>query len=208
MPYNATPLPFTPQFPPTHQFPPTQQLSTSQQLTLTPPAQQNIPPPPEQTLPPPPERNLPPPPEQSLPPVAPSSYSSQQAVQPSSNIAECKAKVFYVKKCVLPPIDKTKLSKPEEVRAKYTHLINDRKITRFAVRLAQEAFFGKPVMAACTMKGTKEYHAIPAAELAQLKDFLYEIAVPAIYQKRSSWEEAWKDCWDSIGQSCKNLRGL
>ena len=76
---------------------------------------------------------------------------------------------------MLPPINKAKLLDPEEVMAKYTRLFCKSKITRFAVKLVQEAYFGKDVMAACTMKGSsKQYNAIPEEEMDQLKAYLYE----------------------------------
>ena len=111
------------------------------------------------------------------------------------------------KRYPLPPIDQSRLLTPGQVVDKYPQLITHKRITRFAVRLAQEAYFGRDVMMCCTMKGSGQYHAIPPVELSQLKKFLHGVCVPRLYQSRVEWERTWKDCWDSIGQSCKNLRG-
>ena len=66
-------------------------------------------------------------------------------------------------KCALPPINRSQLIEPDDVKAKCFYLINDKKNYKI---LAQDTFFGKNVMAACTVKGIKQYHPIPPIELA------------------------------------------
>jgi len=82
---------------------------------------------------------------------------------------------------------------------------------RFAIKLAQETFFRKDVMATCIMKGeSKQYHSLPEKDRSSriLKIYLYNEWVPRVYMKnKEDWESKWKECWESIGQSCKNLCG-
>jgi len=66
-------------------------------------------------------------------------------------------------------------------------------MSRFAVQLAKDAYFDKEVMAACTMMGTKLYHLLPKEEPANLKDFLHQWTVPAIYKSTTEWERGWKE---------------
>ena len=108
---------------------------------------------------------------------------------------------------MLPEIDTSKLISADAARLKYDRYVCKEKLSRFAVKLAKEVYFGPDVMAACTMQGTKIYHRIPEKELDELKEFIYRQAVPAIYKSRLDFEAGWKDCWYAIGQSCKNCSG-
>ena len=89
---------------------------------------------------------------------------------------------------------------------KYPKLVDKMKLTRLAVRLAQEAYFGKEIMALCTVKGNGDFHALPKETLLQLKSFLITLSVPRFFTDRISFESTWKSCIESIGQSCKGLR--
>ena len=106
----------------------------------------------------------------------------------------------------LPPIDKSKLISPELVVENYPKLLEKKKLTRLAIRLAQESFFGKEIMALCTVKGNGDYHALPKEALSQLKSFMISVSVPRFFTDRITFESTWKMCLESIGQSCKNLR--
>ena len=108
--------------------------------------------------------------------------------------------------CNLPAIDISKLLLPDEVTAKYPKLLVKGKLSRLAVRLAQESFFGKDVMRCCTVKGNGDYHALPAGELVKLKNFMISLCVPRYFTSNASFEITWKTCIESIGQSCKGLR--
>lgn len=110
------------------------------------------------------------------------------------------------KVCDLPAIDNSKLSPPDEVIAKYPNLLVKGKLSRLAVRLAQESFFGRDVMKCCTVKGNGDYHALPAKELVDLKKFMINLCVPRYFTNNASFEITWKACIESIGQSCKGLR--
>jgi len=74
-------------------------------------------------------------------------------------------------------------------------------MSKFAIQLAKEVYFGKEVMAACTMMGTKLYHPLPKEELPNLKDFLHQQTVPATYKSTTEWEHGWKECWEGISQN-------
>ena len=76
-------------------------------------------------------------------------------------------------------------------------------MSTLAVKLAKESFFGKDLMAKCTVKGTREFGPFPEADLLKLKWFLSQLF--PTYTKHD-FEEAWKTCIDSIDQACKGLR--
>ena len=106
----------------------------------------------------------------------------------------------------LPPIHRSQLIPPEEVLQKYPKYLKKDKLTRLAVRLAQESYFGKEIMVLCTVQGNSDLHALPADALRQLKSFLISVTAPRYYPDRIAFETLWKSCSNSIGQSCKNLR--
>ena len=106
----------------------------------------------------------------------------------------------------LPPIDRSKLIPADSVVEKYPRLVDKRKLTRLAIRLAQESFFGKEIMAMCTVRGNGDFHALPKEALSQLKSFMISVAVPRFFTDRFAFEPTWKSCIESIGQSCKGLR--
>lgn len=145
--------------------------------------------------------------------TTPTSSGQQETNSAPNNTPASSSKslaLFAPKKCVLPEIDKTKLISADEARMKYNRYVCKENLSRFAVKLAKEVYFGPDVMAACTMQGTRVYHPIPPKELDELKEFLYRQAVPAIFKSRTEFEGdrgGWKDCWYAIGQSCKNCRG-
>lgn len=95
------------------------------------------------------------------------------------------------------------LLNPDLVVEKYYKLKIPSKISTLAVKLARESFFGTDLMAKCTVKGTREFGPLPEAELLKLKWFLSQLF--PTYTK-PDFEAAWKNCMDSIGQACKNLR--
>ena len=106
----------------------------------------------------------------------------------------------------LPSIDKSTLVQPMEVLEKYPKLICLSKIPTLAVRLSKEAYFGKSIMAKCTVRGTGSYHALPEEELTEIKGFLFGLCHPRMTTTRCEFENTWKSCVDSIGQACKALR--
>ena len=84
---------------------------------------------------------------------------------------------------------------------KYPKFVYKKKLTRLAVRLAQEAFFGKEIMARCTVGGNGDLHALPKEALSQLKSFLITLSVPRLFTDHMLFESTWKSCLESIGQS-------
>jgi len=106
----------------------------------------------------------------------------------------------------LPPIDKSKLISPELVVENYPKLVDKKKITRLAIRLAQESFFGKEIMALCTVRGNGDFHALSKEALSQLKSFMISVSVPRFFTNCISFESTCKMCIESIRQLCKGLR--
>ena len=108
----------------------------------------------------------------------------------------------------LPPIQHNELISPRDVVLKYPTLGSASKIPTLAVRLAKEAFFGKHVMSFCTFRGIGSCHALPEAEVADMKAFLYKLCVPKHVTSKVEFENLYKKCVESVGQSCKSLRKL
>ena len=135
-----------------------------------------------------------------------SNISATQEPSPSSSRASNVMPVVKPALPNLPPVDRTKLIPPGHVLQKYPTLLRAEKLTRLAVRLAQESFFGTDIMKLCTVKGVSNYHALPADTLADLKDYMCSLSVPRFLEDNINFEITWKACLESIGQSCKGLR--
>ena len=71
---------------------------------------------------------------------------------------------------------------------KYPKLVDKKNLTRVAVRLAQESFFGKEIMTLYTVKGNGDFHALPTEILSQLKSFMINLSVPRFFTDRCSFE--------------------
>ena len=80
------------------------------------------------------------------------------------------------------------------------------KILHLAVKLAKEAYFGPEAMKKCTIKGIGKLQALPKKELSELQSFLENLCIPKICSTKVIFENLWKTCCESIGQSCKQLR--
>ena len=106
----------------------------------------------------------------------------------------------------LPPIDKASLLEPEAVLEKYPKLMTSAKLSTLAVRLSKEAYFGKTIMALCTVRGTGSFHALPGEELSKLKMLLFQQSHPRLIGNRVEFENTWKACVEAIGQAYKSLR--
>ena len=78
----------------------------------------------------------------------------------------------------LPAIKKSQLLKPDEVVAMHANLVKISCIPRLSVKLAKDSFFGTELMAACTVRGLGNYHALPKLELKQMKQFICALCVP------------------------------
>ena len=106
----------------------------------------------------------------------------------------------------LPPINKAALLKPEDVVEKYTRFLSISKIPTLAVRLAKESYFGKPIMALCTVRAAGKFHALPERELKELKAFMKKLCIPSLTPTQVQFEMVWKNAIESTGQACKSLR--
>lgn len=102
-------------------------------------------------------------------------------------------------------IDKTVLIDHQEVLRKYPKLRGECKIRSLSSKLAKEAFFGEQVMMQCTVKGHRDYPALPQQELAELKQVLFS-QFPQFWSSPTEFEPIWSTCIDSINQACKHLR--
>lgn len=107
---------------------------------------------------------------------------------------------------LLPDINKSALVTPKEVVEKYPKLMVLSKIPTLAVCLSKEAYFGKDIMALCTVRGTGQYHALPSDELWKLNTFLLQLCHPRIIGTHTEFENSWKACVEAVGQACKALR--
>lgn len=133
--------------------------------------------------------------------------ASSPSITDSATCAVLKEeKVPLQEKVPLPPIDKSTLIDPQDVVEKYRVYLKRSRLTRLAVRLAKEAYFGEKVMEKCTVQGIRHYNALPRSELNDLKKFMLDLSLPRFVDTRGAFEILWKDCVISIGQACKNLR--
>ena len=80
----------------------------------------------------------------------------------------------------LPPIQHYELISPRDVVLQYPTLGSASKIPTLAVRLAKEAFFEKHVMSFCTFRGIGSCHALPEAEVAEMKAFYTRCVCPSM----------------------------
>ena len=112
------------------------------------------------------------------------------------------------RKCSLPSIEinKENLIPYELILKKYPSLHHANVIGKLAVKLARESFFGPTVLVKCTVMGCREYPALPAQELNDLKQAIFSI-FPKYWQNPVGFEsEIWSSCVNSVGQLCKRLR--
>lgn len=105
----------------------------------------------------------------------------------------------------LPPIDKASLLEPEAVLEKYPKLITLTKLPILAVRSSKEAYFGKTIMALCTVTGNGSFHPLPGEELSKLKVLLFQQSHPRLIGSRVEFENTWKACVEASEQACKSL---
>ena len=91
---------------------------------------------------------------------------------------------------------------PDEVVEKNINLKTPSKITKLALKLAKESFFGPETMAQCTVAGMRDLDGLPETELCSLKLYLFQL-FPSF--TKQEFEEIWKSCTNSIGQACKNM---
>lgn len=76
-------------------------------------------------------------------------------------------------------------------------------MSRLAVKLARESFFGKDIMGSCTPHGKSNQDSLPRTKLLDLKRYLIRL-FPTL--NSADFEGYWKTCLTSIGQACKAIR--
>ncbi len=103
-------------------------------------------------------------------------------------------------------IDKDKLTDPHNVVEKYSNYKSISRAPTLAQKLAEEAYFGKHVLQACTVMGFRQYPALPVRELTDLKQMLFSL-FPQLWNNPTEFEPVWAACTEAIGQKCKRLRG-
>ena len=102
-------------------------------------------------------------------------------------------------------IDKSTLQPVAVVVEKYKKLKTVGSAGTLAVKLARECFFGEDVLAKCTVYGARDKPALPSAELAQLKQAMFNL-FPQFWQSPIQFEPVWNACVISINQCNKGLR--
>ena len=124
-------------------------------------------------------------------------------------MADCKLqivtcpKLYSLRAC---KVSISQLISPDQVLARYPGLLRKDRLSRLVVRLAQESYFGREIMALCTVQGNGDWHAFPADRLQQFKTYMVSLCVPRHYPDGYAFEAIWKTYTNSIGQSCKHLR--
>jgi hypothetical protein len=97
------------------------------------------------------------------------------------------------------------LTDPELVIQYYPKLLNIEKISRLAVKLAREAYFGSELMRASTVYGCRNIPGLPKHKVDDLKKFLCLI-FPDLRQNPTILEDKWKQCVHAINHACASLR--
>ena len=103
-------------------------------------------------------------------------------------------------------IDYAELCAPEDVVNANQSLLTKSRLRTLAKKLAREAYFGPTILEKCTVKGIGHHQALPKKQLHDLKVYLKSLSVPRIVSTGIEFEVEWKNCLESIGQACKNLR--
>ncbi len=104
-------------------------------------------------------------------------------------------------------INKDKLADPHQVIEKYENYKSVSRAPTLAQKLAEEAYFGKRVLQACTVMGFRQYPALPVREVAELKQLLFSL-FPQYWKNPTEFESVWSACSEAVGQKCKRLRGM
>jgi len=104
-------------------------------------------------------------------------------------------------------INKDKLADPHKIIEKFKNYKSVSRAPTLAQKLAEEAFFGKRVLQACTVMGFRQYPALPVQELQELKQLLFGL-FPEFWKNPAEFEPTWSLCSEAIGQKCKRLRGM
>ena len=146
--------------------------------------------------------------EPSPPPFPPQTDANTSATSEYGYVGESSAPCsFTPRENALPPseIQKEKLKKVAEVLQENIKLKTEGSAGNLCQRLAKEAIFGKEIMRRCTPNGTREYPALPQAELYSLKQIMFQ-QFPRFHTCPGAFETVWKHCVVAIEQACKRLR--
>ena len=144
-------------------------------------------------------------PHASVPPTQYSSTDEEYHTMPRDSLRE--PKPIFFSKLALPSasIPKNTLRDPEEVAEESKDKANDTHYTQFALRLAHKAFFGRIVLAQCSVMGEKGNLGLPRAELSALKIAVFR-KFPQYWNNRSDFEPLWNRCVDAINGACRRER--
>ena len=138
---------------------------------------------------------------------SPPSASSDTMASLSQTSAKCLPIKMKENNAALPSsaVNKESLKPACQVLLHYPKLQTESKVSKLAVKLARESFFGEDVMAKCTVMGFNRYPALPIPELAELKQTLFAL-FPKYWANPILFEKVWKECAEAIGQACKRVR--
>lgn len=103
-------------------------------------------------------------------------------------------------------IPKHSLKSIEDVLKANRDLKCEKKAGTLCQKLVKEAIFGSDIMRRCTLAGSKEFRALPKAELFYLKTIIFK-QLPQFWRNPADFEKKiWKSkCWVVIEQACKRL---
>ena len=101
-------------------------------------------------------------------------------------------------------IQKEKLRDVAEVLQENIKLKTEGSAGNLCQKLAKQAIFGKEVMRKCTPAGTRDYPALPQAELKKLKEIMFQ-QFPRFHTCPGAFETVWKRCMVAVEQACKRL---
>ena len=103
-------------------------------------------------------------------------------------------------------IDKTNLFSRDAVLTKYgAKLKGPSKVGILCVKLAREAVFGPEVLKQCTVRGRRDFPALPTEEMAYLKQVMFR-QFPQCWRKPAEFEPLWNQNVEAVNHCCKSLR--
>ena len=94
---------------------------------------------------------------------------------------------------------------PDTVVNKYNKLVTPSKIGQLAVRLADEAYFGKDILIKSTVFGCQDKVALDGGKLAELKQKIMSI-YPQFLHSPIEFEYYWGKCVAAINHHSAGLR--
>ena len=86
-----------------------------------------------------------------------------------------------------------------------SHLSTEKTITRLALKLAHQSFFGARVLSKCTVMGEQGLPGLPRSELVALKIAIFQ-QLPKYWNEKKEFESIWNMCVTAINGACRRER--